>query len=168
MLRRGVGAGILAWLAVRAGGGSPDDADGWAAGVTIIVWLLNAVVIAAITNGQTLGKKVACIRTVRENGRRYGVGTALLRDVVCRLIFVIPLVWLIDSLMPLGEARQTQRDKMVSTRVMQEPEYRSRRWPLAIGAVALTAAWIAVIGSTDMYEGSDNYTGLDREVFING
>jgi hypothetical protein len=69
-----VGAGILAWLAVRAGDGSPDDADGWAAGVTIIVWLLNAVVIAAITNGQTLGKKVAC--SARFGRTAAGTGSA--------------------------------------------------------------------------------------------
>jgi hypothetical protein len=54
-------------------------------------------------------------------GGTYGVGTALLRDVICRLIWVMPLVGIIDCLMPLGEERQTLRDRMVHTRVMQEP-----------------------------------------------
>jgi uncharacterized RDD family membrane protein YckC len=132
--------------AIAEGAGASDD-TAWDAGALAALgfWLLNAIVLAAVTNGRSLGMLLAGIRVVRENGRRYGVGTAFMRDVICRFPFFIPLVAVIDSLLPLGEQRQTLRDRIVSTRVVQEPAYRSRRWPLAVTA-----------------------TGFDREVFVNG
>jgi uncharacterized RDD family membrane protein YckC len=162
-------SGLAAYAAAKAAGAT-DDGAGSAAGLTILgVWLANALVVAAVTNGQSIGKKLAGIRVVRENGRRYGIGTALVRDVICRLIYIVPLVWLIDVLSPLGEQRQTLRDRMVSTRVIQAPAYRSRRWPLAATAVILTASWFALVAATDAFETSESYTGLDREmIFVNG
>jgi hypothetical protein len=88
--------------------------------------------------------------------------------VICRLIYVVPLVWLIDVLIPLGDQRQTLRDRMVSTRVMKEPVYPSRRWPLAATAAVLTSGWFALVAGTDALETTDTYSGLDREFFING
>jgi uncharacterized RDD family membrane protein YckC len=161
-------AGCAAYAIAIAAGASDDTATDVGAITMIGFWLLNAIVLAAVTNGRSLGKLLAGIRVVRENGRRYGVGTAFVRDVICRVPFLIPLVWLIDSLLPLGEQRQTLRDRIVSTRVMQEPAYRSRRWPLAITATVLTAGWFALVGATGVFESSDTYTGFDREVFVNG
>jgi uncharacterized RDD family membrane protein YckC len=161
-------AGTAVYGIAKAADANDDDATS-AGGLAILaIWLINAIVIAAITNGQSVGKRLAGIRVEREDGRGYGLGTALLRDVICRLIYIVPLVWLIDCLIPLGEQRQTLRDRMVSTRVMQEPVYRSRRWPLAVTATVLTVGWFAVVGGTDVFEDSGTYTGLDREVFING
>jgi uncharacterized RDD family membrane protein YckC len=161
-------AGAAAYAIAKGAGGSEDSAS-TAGGLTVLgFWLLNAVVIAAVTNGRSLGKLLAGIRVVRESGRRYGPGTAFVRDVVGRLSYLVPLVWLIDCLMPLGEQRQTLRDRMVSTRVMQEPAYGSRRWPLAITATVLTVGWFALIGAADVFESSSTYTGFDREVFVNG
>ena len=160
--------GVAAAGVALAAGAGDDDATTVGMLTILGAWLINAVIIAAVTNGQSLGKKLAGIRVIRENGRPYGIGTALVRDVICRLIYVVPLVWLIDVLIPLGAERQTLRDRMVATRVMQEPVYRSRRWPLAATAAILTCIWFALVAGTDALETTDTYTGLDREVFING
>jgi uncharacterized RDD family membrane protein YckC len=133
-----VGAALVDYaLTIAVGGlaGAVDESAGVIAAIAF--WLLDVVVIAAVTDGQTIGKRLAAIRTVRENGDRYGVGTALLRDVVCRLPYVIPLYWLTDVLIALGEEHQTLRDRMVSTRVVALPAYRARRRPLAAAAVVL-------------------------------
>jgi hypothetical protein len=88
--------------------------------------------------------------------RPYGVGTALLRDVVCRLIWVIPLVGIIDCLTPLGEERRTLRDRMVHTRVMQERLYRARRWRLTDAAVRSVALRLAFVVLGDLAETSSD------------
>ena len=154
--------------AIDAAGNSSDDAEA-AAGLALFgVWLLNMVVLAAITNGRSAGKLVAGTRVVRENGRRFGVGMAFLRDVLARLIYVIPFVFLVDAFMPLGERRQTLRDRMVNTRVVQEPSYRARAVPLPVVTVLVFAATIFFFAQTDAFDTDRDYSAYDREVFIDG
>jgi uncharacterized RDD family membrane protein YckC len=160
----GLAIGFLAGL---AGAGS-DDAAGIVGLAVIALWITNSAVIVALTGGQSVGKWVAGTRIVRENGRPVGFGTGLVRDSLCRLLFFIPLVFLIDSLMPLGDKRQSLRDKIVGTRVLQEPEYRSRRWPLAGAALVLTGAWIALSAASGAWDSNTTYDALDRDAFVSG
>jgi hypothetical protein len=79
--------------------------------------------------------------------------------------------------MPLGAERRSVRDRMAGTRVMREPAYRARRWPLAIAATALTAIW-GVFAALDDGSASStsspaaspaaDYTAADRLAFVKG
>ena len=138
------------------------------------VWVLNTAVVVGVTGGQSLGKRLAGTRIVHDSGTRVGFGTGLLRDSVCRLLFVIPLVGLIDALMPLGQDHQSMRDKMASTRVLREPVYRSRRWLVTTAAVLVTGTWVAltIVGNTwdeaSSAELGGGYQAIDRDTFISG
>ena len=136
------------------------------------MWVLNTAVVVGRTGGQSLGKRLAGTRIVHDSGARVGFGTGLLRDTVCRLLFVIPLVGLIDSLMPLGPEHQSIRDKMMSTRVVREPVYRSRRWLVTTAAVLVTGTWVAlsVVGNTwdGAAELGNGYQAIDRDAFVSG
>jgi len=66
------------------------------------------------------------MRIVRDDGRPARFGTGFLRDTICRLIYIVPLVFLIDSLSAVGEQRLTVRDRIVHTHVVQEPAHRRR------------------------------------------
>jgi uncharacterized RDD family membrane protein YckC len=160
-------AGALGWS---------DDTYGTVAIVaSIAVWVLNTAVVVGVTGGQSLGKRLAGTRIVHESGTRVGFGTGLLRDTICRLLFVIPFFALIDSFMPLSEDHQSIRDKMMSTHVVREPVYRSRRWLLTTAAVLITATWAAltVVGNTWDEAGTsadlgNGYQAIDRDAFISG
>jgi uncharacterized RDD family membrane protein YckC len=161
-------AGYASGVIARAAGASQSTA-GTVVGVTLLAcFLANAVIVAALTDGQTVGKRLAAIRVVRESGKRYGLGCALLRDVILRVLYIIPLLWLIDWLMPLGEQRQSLRDKIVFTRVMREPPYVSRRWPLTAAASLIAVGWIALIASAAGGAGGGTYSDYDRAQFIAG
>jgi uncharacterized RDD family membrane protein YckC len=160
----GFGLGSL----VDAAGATTDTAETVAVLAIIGAWILDTTVIVGITRGRSVGKLLAATRIVRESGRPARFGTGFLRDTVCRILFLIPLVFLVDSLLPLGEQRQSLRDKIVSTRVLREPAYRSRRWVLTAAAVVVTFAWIAVSAASGMWETQNDYEALDRDVFISG
>jgi uncharacterized RDD family membrane protein YckC len=143
--------------------------------VMIGVWVLNTSVVVGVTGGQSLGKRLAGTRIVHESGTRIGFGVGFLRDTICRLLFFIPLIGLVDSLMPLGREHQSMRDKMVGTRVLREPVYRSRRWLLTLAAVLVTAGWVAFTAAADMWEEpstsaapGNGYQAIDRDAFISG
>ncbi len=135
----------------------------------VVIWMLNTTVLFGATGGRSLGKLVGGMSVIREDGRRAGYGLGLLRNTICRLIYVIPFVWLADNLWPLGDDRQALRDKMVSTRVMREPSYPRRAWPLAITAVCVLALiYGAAVLASDAEERNSGYTASDREAFIEG
>lgn len=163
-----VAAGYAAWAVADASGAAAGDAESAAGLAGLGFFLINVVVIAAITDGKTLGKQLAAIRVVRESSKRYGIGVALVRDVLLRLLYVIPLVWLIDSLMPLGDERQSLRDRIVSTRVMREPAYQARRWLLTSAALVLVGGWIAALSASGAFDEQTAYSASDRETFIDG
>jgi uncharacterized RDD family membrane protein YckC len=143
--------------------------------VMIGVWVLDTAVVVGVTGGQSLGKRLAGTRIVHDSGTRIGFGVGFLRDTICRLLFFIPLIGLIDALMPLGREHQSMRDKMVSTRVLREPVYRARRWILTAAAVLVTAAWVAVTAAGNTWDEpvtpaapGNGYQAIDRDAFISG
>jgi uncharacterized RDD family membrane protein YckC len=168
-------AGFAAGLLGGALGWSQDTAETVGILVMIGVWVLDTAVVVGLTGGQSLGKRLAGTRIVHESGNRIGFGVGFLRDTICRLLYLVPLIGLIDSLMPLGRERQSMRDKMVSTRVLREPVYRSRRWVLTAAAILVTAGSVAVTAAADIWNEpgtsdapGSGYQAIDRDAFISG
>ncbi len=150
--------------------GVADDTAESVAGVCIVAaWLLNTTVLVGVSRGQSVGKLVGGMRIVHDDGRPARFGTGFVRDSVCRVMYLIPLAWLIDSLLPLGRQRQTLRDKIVSTHVVQEPSYRRRAWVLALAAGMSIAALVGLIAVSPGSWGNDSgrtSTASDRGIFV--
>ena len=78
-------------------------------------------------NGQTWGKQIVGIRAVRDDGAAYGIGTALVRELVVKelligfvgaIAFSIP--FLLDSLWPLwDDSNRALHDMIVHSHVVR-------------------------------------------------
>ncbi len=166
-------AGVAAALA--AGG-----KDAWESGAgetalvltAIAVWFLITSVAMGVFKGQSLGKKLVGTRVVQVGGAPAGFGTSLLRDQLARLLFVVPLFFLVDAIWAAAsEEHQTLRDKMTSTYVVRESATTPRAWGVALAATACLAAWVAGTSAFDAASGDEpggGYTDLDRRIFMNG
>ncbi|MCX7572034.1 RDD family protein [Tumebacillus sp. DT12] len=78
---------------------------------------LYSVVLPAIMNGQTLGKKILGIRIVRKDGARVSFGRLLLREVIGR--WVNSITFLIGYLIALGEDKRGLHDYIGGTIVVK-------------------------------------------------
>lgn len=136
---------LLAGYALDSGGADSDVTTAVIGLGLIVVWPLSQAITMGITGGQTLGKSIAGIRVLREDGGPAGFGKGFVREVLCRLIYLVPFVFLIDGLLPLGKQRRSIRDRMAKTGVVQEPVYARRAWPIALAAVLACVGW--TIGS---------------------
>ncbi|MGM9923621.1 MAG: RDD family protein [Bacillus sp. (in: firmicutes)] len=56
-----------------------------------IVQLLYLLILPVVWHGYTVGKKLMDIRIVRVDGKKVGIGTMLLRNVVASLVYVMTL-----------------------------------------------------------------------------
>ena len=75
----------------------------------------------AVFDGQTLGKRLTGTRVITTYGMPIGFGTSLLRDTFARLLYLVPLFFIIDSVFAVADSNgQTLRDKMVGTYVVRE------------------------------------------------
>jgi uncharacterized RDD family membrane protein YckC len=151
-------------LLAAATGLSDDDATTLAGLFIIVGWVFVTAGVSAIAGGQTLGKLIAGMRVVREDGRPLGFSCSFLRDVVCRLLYLVPLFFVVDGLFAAGEQRKTLRDRMVSTRVLRTPAYRGRGTIVAVAAVAAIGLWIA----TAAVFPSGSSQGYTRAEFVSG
>jgi uncharacterized RDD family membrane protein YckC len=166
-------AGVAVVLAV---GGKESwqsgDGEGTFALTAFLVWLLVTSVAMGVFKGQTLGKRLTGTRVVQLGGAPAGFGISLLRDQLARLLYFIPLFFLIDSIWAAAsEDRQALRDKMVSTYVVREAGTAPRAWGVALGAAALLAVWVAGTSALDAGSGDEpgeGYSDLDRQVFVDG
>jgi uncharacterized RDD family membrane protein YckC len=69
--------------------------------------------------GQTIGKRAVGIRVVDQDGNRAGYGKAFGRNLVARVIALLPIIGLVDVLWPLWDDRkQCLHDKAGSTIVV--------------------------------------------------
>ena len=159
----GLGLGVGTLLAAAT---SLSDADATAlAGLFIIAgWVLVTTGVSAITGGQSLGKLVGGMRVVRDDGRPVDPGRGFMRDVVCRLLYLVPPFFAVDSLFAAGERRKTLRDRMMGTRVLRTPAYRGRRAILPVAAAGAIALWIA----TAAVFPAGGTAGYTREEFVAG
>ena len=164
-------AGVAA--AVAAGG-----KEEWQSGggdtvlvlTAIVVWFLVTSVAMGVFRGQSLGKKLVGTRVVQVGGAPAGFGTSILRDQLARVLYIVPLFFLLDSIWAAAsEQRQTLRDKMTSTYVVRESATAPRAWGVALAATACLAVWVA--GTTALDAGSsdepgEGYSDVDRRAFM--
>ncbi len=120
---------ILASFAVAAGvvasvGGASEDAVGWviigAALLASAVYGPALLVRAGEHNGQTIGKQVLKVRSVRADGHAMDLRTAAVREFVGKtLLGLLPFYTIVDSFFPLADARrQAIHDKLARTFVV--------------------------------------------------
>jgi uncharacterized RDD family membrane protein YckC len=162
--------GVGAWGIARLGGGNGDLALGAGIFAAVLGWPLLMAIPMALTDGQSLGKRVASIHVIREDTRPAGFWWSILRDTLCRgLFFFVPLAVLADYLTATGDRRQTLHDKMTGTNVVRGRAYSSRQAPATVGGIAGLAAVIAVILAIGWHDrGYNGYTAAERDAFVHG
>jgi uncharacterized RDD family membrane protein YckC len=121
---------ILAAFAVVAGlvsslAGASEQAVFWViVGALMLASALYGpllLVRAGEHNGQTLGKQVTKVRSVRADGQAMDLRTATIRELVGKTVLgsIVPFYTIIDYLFPLADARrQAIHDKLARTFVV--------------------------------------------------
>lgn len=107
-----------------------------------VFMLLITVGATLIWPGQTLGMRVVGIKVVGEDGEPLSFGRAVVRFVACSVIFLIPVLMLVEWLTPLGQGRRSLRDRMAKTWVVRDEHHAIPRWvpvALAVGSLVLVA-----------------------------
>ena len=107
---------------------SEADTEGVAAVIIILMhigYVIPQLYLVSI-RGQDLGKIVVKIRIVREDGRPFGWRGMLMREFMCKVLFlIIPyvnVVWLLTFVWILFDAKQQGwHDKVAETRVVRLP-----------------------------------------------
>jgi uncharacterized RDD family membrane protein YckC len=155
----------LAALTAALMAGIPQGA---AFAVGIGAWVFVTSVATAVFDGQTLGKRLTGTRVITRRGTPAGFGTSLLRDTIARLLYLVPLFFVVDSVFAAAsDDGRTLRDKMVGTYVVREAPSAGRAWAVALAAVALLAVWVA--GTESVGDGpGEGYSTADRRAFMAG
>lgn len=157
----GLGAGVLAAKSM-----TDDEALGVAFAVGFVAWILNTIVLVSLTHGQSIGKLVAGMRLVNEDGSPVGAWVGFVRDTLLRLLYLFGPFFLIDSLWVLSSENRTLRDKIVGTRVVREPAYARRVLPLLLAVVLSWGALAAAIDAAPESWGEDGYNADDRTAWL--
>jgi uncharacterized RDD family membrane protein YckC len=63
----------------------------------LAVWVFVTSVAGAVFDGQSLGKRLAGTRVITARGAPVGFGKSLLRDTLARLLYLVPLFFVVDS-----------------------------------------------------------------------
>ncbi len=176
-------AGLALCVAILAAllfGGDDEDRQRTIVGLTAVgVWILVTSGAMAVFGGQTVGKRIAGTRVVIGD-HPVGLGFSLLRDQVLRVLYLIPLFFLVDSIWAAADGqRQTLRDKIVGTHVVRAGANAVRGVAIGVLATVLIVGWItlSVALDSDASDGSGaggtrtgadapGYSELDRQVFI--
>lgn len=137
------GLAVAAASVVNLVAGEGDDGT-YGALTAVVVWLLVTSVAMAVFKGQTVGKRIAGTRVVVRD-RPAGFGISLLRDQLLRVLYIIPLFFLVDSIWAAADSqRQTLRDKIVGSHVVRAGANARRAVAVGVLGPALIAAWIAL------------------------
>jgi uncharacterized RDD family membrane protein YckC len=136
--------------------------------VGVAAWVFVTSAASAVFDGQTLGKRLAGTRVITAPGAPIGFGRSLLRDSLARLLYLVPVFFLVDSVFAAASADgRTLRDRMVGTYVVRGPSSAVRAWGVGLAAAGLLAVWVA--GAESAGDGpGEGYTTADREAFISG
>ena len=104
--------------------GSVDPFRGTATRLVVLaLGLVYATLMLAFHYGQTVGKEVARVRVVAEDGAPVGVGRAFGREVVKAVFGVTVVVWIVDVLWPLWQPEnRALHDLIAGTRVVHAPK----------------------------------------------
>jgi uncharacterized RDD family membrane protein YckC len=155
-------------LAALTAGMLAGLSEGAAFLLAVAVWVFVTAVATAVFDGQTLGKRLAGTRVVTRNGGPARFGTSLLRDSICRLLYLVPFFFLVDSIFAASDRNgQTLRDKMVGTYVLRDADTPARAWGVAIAAAGLLAVWVAGTEAASDEPG-EGYSAADRSAFMDG
>jgi uncharacterized RDD family membrane protein YckC len=156
-------------LTLAVAGDDPDTQTTVFGITAFVVWILVTSVAMGVFGGQTVGKRLTGVRVVIED-RPVGFGFSLLRDQVLRLLYFVPLYFLVDSLWAAFDKQsQTLHDKMVGTHVV--PAGGTPVRAVAAGALAtvLLVGWIGLsvlLDRDDSSRARPGYTSLDRRAFV--
>jgi uncharacterized RDD family membrane protein YckC len=134
----------------------------------LAVWVFVTSVAGAVFDGQSLGKRLAGTRVITARGAPVGFGKSLLRDTLARLLYLVPLFFVVDSVFAAAsEDGRTLRDRMAGTFVVRGPSSAGRAWGVALAAAGLFAVW--VVGAERAGNGpGEGYSTADREAFMAG
>ncbi|MCG1028520.1 RDD family protein [Virgibacillus halodenitrificans] len=91
--------------------------------------LIYGILLPIIWYGYTLGRRMAGNRIVRVDGKKVGIGTMLLRDILGGIIYILTLgIGLIISAFMIGvrEDKRTIHDLIAQTYVTTEPPKKSQ------------------------------------------
>jgi len=149
----------LAVLVVFAG--SEDAAVALALLALVAGWVIVTSWVTAKTGGQSLGKWIGAMRVVGDDGRPATFGSSLLRDLVFRVPYVLPLYAIVDGLFAAGAERKALHDRMAGTRVVRLAGYERRLIPLLAAVAVAAVAWVAV-GAV----GRNSNNGYTRGEFV--
>jgi uncharacterized RDD family membrane protein YckC len=166
-------AGIALFVAILAAVLFAGDDAGTQATVVVLtcvaVWILVTSVAMAIFDGQTVGKKLTGTRVVIQD-RPLGFGFSLLRDQLLRLLYLVPLFFLVDSLWAAFDKQsQALRDKMLGTHVVHAGANPGRAALTGALATVLLAGWVAlsiVLDRDSSGSAQPGYTDLERRTFV--
>jgi uncharacterized RDD family membrane protein YckC len=131
--------GLIAGFASQSDDTSFDDLDVFVTLAGLVVGAVYYMWIMSSTNGQTVGKKVANIRVVREDGLPVDAKFAFVRETLVitllfgwlgALVFFLPTI--LNYLWPLWDSNnQALHDKMVKSRVVRAAPVSNLEVPVA-------------------------------------
>lgn len=157
VLAAGFGVGLLTIEA-----GASDDAGlGWAMLASILLWVLNTTVLVAVTGGRSIGKLIAGMRLVNDDGTPAGASIGFRRDTLLRFLYAVPVFFIVDAAFAFNDDRKTLRDRMLNTRVLKVSPRPAAAWVTAFAAVCVFGA--VTSGAPESW-GDSSYS--DRSGFI--
>ena len=111
----------LDWLVLlTALGFAAPESDGGFALAFLVLPYAYFTILHALARGQTLGKAVFGIAVRRDEGELIGLSSALVRSIVQGLLWITLVGGIVDSLLPLGDARRRSlHDRAASTVVVR-------------------------------------------------
>jgi uncharacterized RDD family membrane protein YckC len=90
--------------------------------VSSVILLVYASAMLAYHRGQTVGKQVANVRVLREDGGPVDLGRSVAREVVKAIFALTGILYVVDVLVPLFHPRnRALHDLIAGTRVVMAP-----------------------------------------------
>lgn len=111
-------------VAVASGMHAPGILVVLGALLLLFMYLAYAPLMLAFNNGATWGKQACQLHVLRNDGRRIGLGRALLRELVIKaLLGLLVLPWLTSALMvAIRQDKRGLHDVIAGTRVVRDAQ----------------------------------------------
>lgn len=159
VLAIGFGVGLLS-----IGAGASEDAGlGWAMLAAFVIWVLDTTVLVALSDGRSVGKLVCGMRLVNDDGSPAGASLGFRRDTLLRLLYLVPVFFIVDSSFAFNQDGKTLRDRMVNSRVLKTSPHPLLGWS---AAVAVLAAFSLVASAAPESWSDSSYSEYERADFI--